>query len=156
MEDILISGGRENQCCAVPFFSKGAEHVAVNWGAEPADAEGLPVYHEDGEPDQRAPVKVQADWIGQEDARQQKLSGMCLFKVKTVEKHLRRKKHQIDTDAPKTKIVSGAGGLNPVFVGKSCCFYSGYYKPTAGNKRELTAKLKNRILIVRLRSGQLF
>lgn len=70
MEDILISGGQENQCCAVSFFSKGAEHVAVNWGAEPADAEGLSVYHEDGEPDQRTPLKVQADWIGQEDAHQ--------------------------------------------------------------------------------------
>lgn len=81
MEDILISGGQENQCCAISFFSKGAEHVAVNWGAEPADAEGLPVYHEDGEPDQRTPVKVQADWIGQEDTRQQKLSGMSSFEV---------------------------------------------------------------------------
>lgn len=84
MEDILISGGQENQCCAVPFFSKGAEHVAVNWGAEPADAEGLSVYHEDGEPDQRTPVQVQADWIGQEDAHQQKLSGISLFEVENL------------------------------------------------------------------------
>lgn len=87
MEDILISGGQENQCCAVSFFSKGAEHVAVNWGAEPADAEGFPVYHADGEPDQRTPVEVQADWIGQEDTHQQKLSGMSVFEGKTVEKH---------------------------------------------------------------------
>ncbi len=57
-------------------FPKGAEHVAVNRGAEPADAEGLSVYHEDGEPDQRAAVKVPTDRIGQEDARQQKLSGI--------------------------------------------------------------------------------
>lgn len=67
--------------CAVSFFSKGAEHVAVNRGAEPADAEGLSVHHEDGEPDQRPAVKVPADRIGQEDARQQKLSGMVLFDV---------------------------------------------------------------------------
>lgn len=98
MEDILISGGQENQCCAVSFFSKGAEHVAVNWGAEPADTEGLPVYHEDGEPDQRTPVKVQADWIGQEDTHQQKLSGMSLFKT--------MEKHQINTDQ-KLKLSQG-------------------------------------------------
>lgn len=135
MEDILISGGRENQCCAISFFSKGAEHVAVNWGAEPADAEGLPVYHEDGEPDQRTPVKVQADWIGQEDTRQQKLSGMSSFEVKTVEKR------QINTDAPKSKMVSGAGGLYLVFIGKSWCCYSCYYQPTAVNNREIKGNL---------------
>lgn len=73
------------------FFSKGAEHVAVNRGAEPADTEGLSVYHENGEPDQRTPVKVPTDRIGQEDARQQKLSGIFLFDVKLFEKHHRNR-----------------------------------------------------------------
>lgn len=116
MEDILISGGQENRCCAVSFLSKGAEHVAVNWGAEPANAEGLPVYHEDGEPDQRTPVKVQADWIGQEDTRQQKLSGIYSFEVEPVEKRLSKKKRQVNIDLPKMKILCGACGLYGVAV----------------------------------------
>lgn len=123
MEDVLISGGQENQCCAVSFFSKGAEHVAVNWGAEPADAEGLSVYHEDRGSDQRTPVKVQADWIGQEDADQQKLSGMVLFEIQPVEKYLGE--NQINTDPPKTKIVWGRWFIS------SGLFLPNNYKTTA-------------------------
>ena len=57
------------------LFKKGAEHVSVDPGVEPADAEGLSVHHEDGEPDQGAALQVPADRVGQEDARQQELSG---------------------------------------------------------------------------------
>lgn len=57
------------------YFILGAEHVSVHWGAEPANSEGFPVCHEDGEPDEGAEDQVQTDWGWQKIHVGQKLPG---------------------------------------------------------------------------------